>query len=107
MDAELGSNVGDNGESLAHSRIVPSKDAEATIPFAGLISTANTEPRCPRNCTALSLLGSGKVHSLTTASFVAEMISLPFGSKAVRQTGPESSSPKVERSFWSILHNAI
>src|SRR5262245_33480570 len=107
MDAEPGSNVGDKGESLAHSRIVPSKDPEATIPFSGLICTANTEPspRCPRNLTSVS--GSGEVHSLTTASFVAEAKNLPSGSKATRQTGPDSTSKKVWWSFSSIFHNAI
>ena len=105
MDAEFESNVGDKGESLAHNRIVPSKEAEAIFLFSGLISTANTEPRCPRNWTALS--GSGDVHSLTTASFVAEATNSPSGSKATRQTGPDSSSPKVEWSFSSIFHNAM
>src|SRR5262245_2692120 len=37
IDADLGSNLGDKGESLAHNRIVPSKEAEATSPFLGLI----------------------------------------------------------------------
>src|SRR5262245_58283862 len=105
MDAEFESNLGDNGESLAQSRIVQSKDAEATFPFSWLISRPNTEPRCPRNWTALS--GSDDVHSLTTPSFAAEATSLPSGSNATRQTGPDSSSPKVEWSFFSIFHSAM
>src|SRR6266480_5261338 len=103
MDAELDSNVGEKGESLTHNRIVPLREAEATFLFLGLISTANTEPRCPRNWTAGSLSVNGHGHSRTTESALAAATNLPSGSKATRQTGPDSFSPKVEWTFSSIF----
>ena len=87
ISAELQSNVGDNGESLAHNRIVPLKEAEAMFLFSGLISTANTEPRCPRSWTTPSVSVNGDGHSRTTESEVAAATNLPSGSKAARQTG--------------------
>src|SRR5262245_62879226 len=96
METELKSNVGHSGESLTHNRIVPLKEAEATALFSGLISTQNTEPRCPRNWSALSLSFIGHGHSRITESAVAEATNLLSGSEATRQTGPDYSSPKME-----------
>src|SRR6478672_9368823 len=105
INTELGSNLGDNGESLAHNRIVPSKEAEATFLFSELISTENTALRCPRNGTAFSL--SVLIHSLTVASLVAAATNSPSGSKAARQTTPDVASPNKETVFSSTLHNAM
>src|ERR1700730_14019478 len=107
METELETHVGEKGESLAHNRIEPLKEAEATLLFSGLTSTENTEPRCPRNRTTLSLSVSGHRHSRTTESAVAAATNLPFGSKATRQTGPDSSSPKELWAFSSIFHDAM
>jgi hypothetical protein len=96
MDADSGSEVADKGDLFAHNRTVPSKDPEATVPLAELISTHITGPRCPRIWTAAS--GLVDVHILTTASFVAEATNSPSGSKATRQTIPDSRprSPRRE-----------
>ena len=86
-------------------QFVPSREAEAIFLSSGLTSTANTEPRCPRNSTALSL--SVPIHSLTAASSVAEATNSPSGSKATRLTGPDFSSPNVQKTFSSTFHNAM
>src|SRR6476620_10812444 len=107
METELESNVGDSGESLPHNRIVPLKEAEAILLFSGLISTENTEPRCPRNWAGLSLSVIGHGHIRITESAVAEAMNLFSGSKATRQMGPDSSSPKMGWTFSSIFHAAM
>jgi hypothetical protein len=45
MDAELESNVGEKGESLAHNRIVPLREAEATFLFSGLAKAATSKAK--------------------------------------------------------------
>src|SRR5262245_39124896 len=91
MGVELESEVADKGDSLAHSRIVPSEDPEAIIPLSELMATHVTGARCPRSGIALSR--SDGVHSLTAASLEADAMNSPCGSKAMRQTIPDSSAP--------------